>query len=373
MLQQLERASARPWELARALIKLYREERSANVALPLAKRLAIWRRGFTSVCHLYYDFDRRPIECYLPEYHRLVRASRINRRPEVLHDKLLFDAFFKAVLPTPRTLAWVSSGIVTPLAGDPRIDSPAALLGACRAYGRLAIKPFGESCGKGFHVLAWEDGRLTLDGAPLNEQAFLCLLRGARDVMVTEYVRQGEYAARIFPSATNTVRVLAMRDPLQNRRAFIAIAVHRFGTSRSAPADNFQRGGLTAEVDLASGIVGKAAGLTRGGALEWFSHHPETGAQIEGVRVPGWENIVQRLLAATEAYDFLDYVGWDVVAREDGFYVLEGNNHSSMTLLQVHRGLLADDRVRAFFEHHGVVRPRRNGRSWNTSWVPVRR
>lgn len=362
MLEKLERISARPWELIRTFIKLYRHDRRATFPIPLKTRLAMWRRGFVSECHLVYDFARNPIEHYLPEYHRLVRASRINRRPEVLHHKLLFEAFFKALLPIPRTLAWISGGVITPLVRDPWIDAPEALLAACRALGRLVVKPYGESGGKGFHVLAWEDGRCLLDGAPLSRETLAALVRGAGDLMVTEYAWQGEYAAGVYPHATNSIRVLVLRDPHRDRRAFIPIAVHRFGSSRSAPADNFQKGGFAAEVDLATGVVGKATTYPREGKLQWFSHHPETGAPIEGLRVPGWSIIVERLLAATEAYDFLDYVAWDVVARGDGFSVLEGNNHSGMIVLQVFRGLLADERVRAFLEHHRVIRPRRSRR-----------
>jgi len=35
--------------------------------------------------------------------------------------------------------------------------------------------------------------------------------------------------------------------------------------------------------------------------------------------------------------------------------VIEGNAFSDTDLLQTHEPLLADDRVRRFFEHHGVV------------------
>lgn len=312
---------------------------------------------------LIYDFERHPIEHYLPEYHRLVRTSRINRKPEVLHHKLLFEAFFKAHLPVPRTLAWINRGLITALVENPRIDSHRALLAACRELRRLVFKPFGESGGNGFHLLAWEDGRLLLDGSPVSEEQLLALERELRDCMITEFARQGEYAARVFHRATNSIRVLVLRDPYQGRRAFVPIAVHRFGSSRSAPVDSFQRGGFAAEVDLATGVLGKATTYPRTGKLEWFSRHPETGELIEGLRVPGWNAIVERLRAATEAYDFLDYVAWDVVAREDGFSVLEGNNHSGMIFLQVHRGLLADERVRAFFAYHHVIRQRKTGRT----------
>ncbi len=359
MLDHLERLSARPWQLIRGLIKLWRHDRRATFPVPLTTCLAMWRRGFPRECHLIYGLDRNPISNYLPEYHRVIRTSRINRRPEVLHDKLLFEAFFKGLLPVPATLAWISAGKIVPLLREPRIDSPEALREACRHLGRLVMKPFGESAGKGFHVLAWEQGRFLLDGSPAGEEALDALFRQATNYMVTEFAPNGEYAARIYPSSTNTVRVLVMRDPFRDRQAFVAVAVHRFGSRTSAPTDNFQRGGFGAEVDVASGVMGKATTYPKSGRMEWFSRHPETGALIEGVEVPGWSHLVERLLAATEAYDFLDYVGWDVAVREDGFNVVEANNHSGMVLLQVHRGLLADERVRAFFEYHRVIRPRR--------------
>jgi len=360
MLDDLERLSARPWQLIRGLIKLWRHDRRATFPVPLATRLAMWRRGFPRECHLMYRLDRNPVADYLPEYHRVIRTSRINRRPEVLHDKLLFEAFFKGLLPVPASLAWISAGgKIVPLLREPRMDSPEALREACRRLGRLAMKPFGESAGKGFHVLAWEQGGFLLDGSPASEEALDALFRQATNSMVTEFAPNGEYAARIFPGSTNTLRVLVMRDPLRDRQAFVAAAVHRFGSRSSAPTDNFQRGGFCAEVDVASGVMGKATTYPKSGRMEWFSRHPETGAPIEGVEVPGWRSLLERLLAATEAYDFLDYVGWDVAAREDGFSVVEANNHSGMVALQVHRGLLADERVRAFFEHHRVIRRRK--------------
>ena len=359
MLETLERASARPWQLIRGFIKLWRHDRRATFPIPLRTRLSMWVRGFPGECHLIYGLDRNRASDYLPEYHRVIRTPRINRKPEALHDKLLFEALFKGLLPVPRTLAWISGGRPTPLVQQPRVDSLEALLEVSRRYGRLVFKPYGESGGIGFYVLSWEGGNFALNGAPVNAEEIAHLLQRANNYMVTEFAPNGEYAARIYPYTTNTLRILTMRDPYQERRAFIAIAVHRFGSQRSRPTDNFERGGYSAEVDLITGRLKKATTYPHSGRLEWFSRHPETGAEIEGVQVPNWERLVQSLLAATEAYDFLDYVGWDVAVREDRFSVLEGNNHSGMVLLQVHRPLLADERVRAFYEYHRVIRRRR--------------
>jgi hypothetical protein len=43
------------------------------------------------------------------------------------------------------------------------------------------------------------------------------------------------------------------------------------------------------------------------------------------------------------------------VVTEDGFRILEGNKYPDVHILQVHRPLLADDRIRAFYRRHGVI------------------
>jgi hypothetical protein len=49
-------------------------------------------------------------------------------------------------------------------------------------------------------------------------------------------------------------------------------------------------------------------------------------------------------------------VGWDVMVTDDGFQVIEGNKFSDVQVLQVHRPLPDDRRVRDFYRH-GIIRP----------------
>jgi len=53
---------------------------------------------------------------------------------------------------------------------------------------------------------------------------------------------------------------------------------------------------------------------------------------------------------------FCPYIGWDLLVTDDDVVVLEGNDGPDLKLHQVHRPLLADPRIRRFYEHHGVVR-----------------
>lgn len=49
------------------------------------------------------------------------------------------------------------------------------------------------------------------------------------------------------------------------------------------------------------------------------------------------------------------YVGWDIIVTDDGYKIIEGNNYSDVNLLQIHRPLLADPRVRRFYLYHGII------------------
>lgn len=110
-------------------------------------------------------------------------------------------------------------------------------------------------------------------------------------------------------------------------------------------------------IDVATGTLGQGVSYPTAGKLVWQSHHPDTGAPIEGVRIPGWEGVRDGVLRAAKMLSFLPYLGWDVVVTDgnDGFTVVEGNTSLDLDLLQAHRPLLRDPEVRAFYEEEGVI------------------
>lgn len=173
------------------------------------------------------------------------------------------------------------------------------------------------------------------------------------DVIVSEFVEQHAYARTIAPMATNTVRLLTMIDP-DSGQPFIAAASHRFGTSSSAPADNFSSGGLAAAIDTETGRLGEVA-VRSPEVLKRGRSHPETGERITDVRVPDWSAVREVVLEAALTVSHLPYIGWDIVVTEDGPRILEGNHYPNVRTLQIHGPLLTDDRVESFYEHHGVV------------------
>jgi hypothetical protein len=48
----------------------------------------------------------------------------------------------------------------------------------------------------------------------------------------------------------------------------------------------------------------------------------------------------------------LEFAAWDMLPVDDGWCVIEGNDTMGVDVLQVHGGLLADDRIRQFMAYH---------------------
>jgi hypothetical protein len=177
---------------------------------------------------------------------------------------------------------------------------------------------------------------------------------GHDERLVCEFIEQAPYAAELYPGSANTLRMLSMWDP-ETDEPFVTFAVQRIGTERSAPVDNFSRGGLSAEVDLVSGELNQAVHSPYTGSLDWHDTHPETGAQIAGVEVPDWRALRDGILDIAAQFPQLPYVGWDVLITDEGeFTIIEANSCTDVTL-QVHRPLLDDPRARRFYEHHDII------------------
>jgi len=215
------------------------------------------------------------------------------------------------------------------------------------------LKPCSGSGGTGILVYAHRDGTHSVDGQALDEAALLDRLAG-EIWLVCAFLEQAGYARAVFQDATNTIRMLTLYDE-EAGEAFLARAVHKFGRRCTGAVDNWEKGGISARIDLASGRLGKGLCFHPEGRLRAYADHPDSSAPIEGMVVPGWPAVRDGLVELASKLPFLPYIGWDVVVTEDGYALIEGNNRPGVSSLQVHGPLLEDPRVRRFYERHHVV------------------
>lgn len=209
------------------------------------------------------------------------------------------------------------------------------------------------SGGKQVLLCESEDGAINVNGSRCTLNDTITAIEELEPAYASEYIEQHGYANEIFPKSTNTIRIVTMVDP-DTQKPFIPIAVHRIGTSGTGSVDNWSAGGLSAEVDVENGELSEAAQLDNG-LLRWHDTHPDTNNTISGKVIPRWDEVTETILKIILNRPHLQYVGFDVVVTDDSLKIVEANGNMDVDVLQVHRPLLSDDRVRRFYRHHGVI------------------
>ncbi|WP_435363071.1 sugar-transfer associated ATP-grasp domain-containing protein [Haloarchaeobius sp. DYHT-AS-18] len=344
------------------------------------EKLDLWRDGFQSQAATLYDFETHGRDAYLDDYSRYVQTKRINGRWSLaLDNKLLFHRLLEpfdehrpelyglvrdgqfhhltGAAPEPATARFGRSDGGTDQVATRGVDGRNAgsvVLERLQREGNLVLK--WTSGGGGNNVLlcqAMEEG-VRVDGDPVSRQSFERRVDSLSDYLVTELVGMDDYAYTLYPDSPNTIRALTMYDQ-QAGEPFLATAVHRIGTDESAPVDNWSAGGLSAQLDPDTGQLSPAARAPKFGWDGRREVHPDTETQIAGVTVPGWADIHDELLTMADELSYIPYIAWDIVVSAPGeFAVIEANNYTDVDLLQVHEPLLTDERVRRFYETHGV-------------------
>lgn len=317
------------------------------VSMPPRRRLSLWRRGFTSPAETMYDFQTHGQEAYLSERQRIRLYREANGGHRYLLDDKLSQYWMMADYPEhrPEAFGFVDRGYVhgiagTTFEGDPR---PVAewLPGAVREHSKLVLKQLRGLGGSEVVVCEYDDG-FVVDAESVTEREMCETVADLSGYVVTEYVDQHAYADDLYPHAANTIRMLTLWDD-ETGELHVPIAIHRIGTERSRPIDNWSAGGLSVEIDLETGELGRATRKPHGDSLRWYEDHPDTGAPIAGTRVPHWDAVRETVERIAKENTNIPLLGWDVLLDESGTpVVLEVNTGTDVDLLQVHQPLLAD-------------------------------
>lgn len=316
----------------------------------------LWRRGFVSARHAQYGLaDNDPAE-FLSDTVTLSFPGLADRRVAViLANKLAFHEVlslqFAKYLPALNGL--LLDGHYVSLAVGDAPPGEGGLIDLLQKVGAVVVEPISATGGRGVRILRRDDDGLWVNGKPSSAGAVERLERQLDGYLVSEFLEQHCYAAAVFPATPNTVR-LAMFRPTQEE-PFLAAAVHRFGTVQSGAVDSTSQKGVSSLIDLAKGTLGPAAWVGSDGTRCSAASHPDTGAQVEGVLVPFWEELTRVVRDLSDTFPYLPVVGWDMLITRGGPRIIKGNHFMGPTLIQLHQPLLADPRVRAFFGDHGLL------------------
>ncbi len=351
----------------RCAIRLLREIRAEAVfrgAIPWRQRLRAWRLGFRPVYAAVYGLDDNDPALFVPDFAYAYRCYRMNGfwNPIVGNKLVVSNVLAAHGIPHPPVLGVVSHGRLIAHATAPRQTNAALLEHWTEGQSPVVFRPHWSGGGEGVFFVHREEREWLVNGRSATAADLHSLLGGLDRYIATAFVEQAEYARRIYPRTTNTLRVLTLID---DDGPFVANVVHRFGTSRSYPIDNFHqgRGGICADVNLPENTLGKALSLGNRRERIWHDVHPESGSRIEGVSIVGLDRALEGVLEAARCFPEATCVGWDLVITDAGYSVLEANAPPGIVVSQAHGPLLAHPRVAAYFRTHGFRVPNGTRRS----------
>ncbi|MDB3935091.1 hypothetical protein N9383_00045 [Granulosicoccus sp.] len=240
-------------------------------------------------------------------------------------------------LPTPTIVA-----ILGNVSGDSNdIPHPSSeeqlgeVLYRCGA-GAYVIKPFKGIHGSDIMRIKISDKGLFSDTdraliAGLIKQDF----KGGNTYVVQKCLQPHKDLRVIMPAeGLGTVRMVTVRDG-QTAKLFAACVKIPTGSNF---VDNFQggaSGNLLVAVDLKSHRLKTPFGSDENELVIPVTNHPDSGMTLEGLEFPRWQDMVNTVLAAADAFDEFHSVGWDVALCHDGPCLIEANWNWACNILQV--------------------------------------
>jgi len=240
-------------------------------------------------------------------------------------DKSAFCDYCAAqAIPSARVLAVAESGEVT--LREPR-ESPVW-------RGDIIMKPNRGSNGAGFYRwLAQSDG--TFMGA-LGEAVSLdaVLAQVARvsrraPMLVQQRLVNDAVTAGLTGGGLATLRVLTGRDA-EGRVEVIGAAMKL--PVGAALVDNFQRGNVLAQIDIATGTM-----VSGQYWYQWHTPietHPDTGQKFVGMITPQWRECVELALATHATHLTAVIVAFDIAQTPEGPVIVEVNGRGDLAMLQ---------------------------------------
>lgn len=304
--------------------------------------------GFLADQWMLYDFDHNDKGEYLSEFD-WYRSRYINEPFDyVLNNKIVASEVLQQYVRVPKNFVICSRGHVTSF--DSKPISTDEILELIRREKLVFIKPYAAGKGTGVNSLGYDGESYLIDREKCTAEQIVKHLKGRDNWYISESMHQHEYLNKIYDQTVNTIRMITLRDIHTN--AFkIFFAVQRIGTFATIPVDNGSRGGLVANIDLATGTLSEARCLHNRNV---YKVHPDSGAPIEGVVIPNWDAIKEEMLALANKMPYMHFIAWDILITESGeVCIIEGNTSSGVNIIQLwggqRHGELGD-----FYRHHGI-------------------
>lgn len=191
----------------------------------------------------------------------------------------------------------------------------------CENKKHFIIKPRAEGQGRGIEKI---------DLYHIQDLKELFEKLKEKEVILEEMIAQDGSVAEFNPSTVNTIRVNIFKS---DKKINIINAAIRFGKGEQIVTDNLSTGGITANIDIETGII-YTLGVDK--LLNTYICHPTSQKQIIGFTIPYWAKVKEYVIELSEKTPNVRYIGWDIVIKKEGeLLTIEGNDRANPDIQQI--------------------------------------
>lgn len=316
---------------------------------PLFRRLWLSFHGFVPDQYAIYDFKHCSYKNYLSEFD-WYRSRRINGKDAyILNNKIVCAQMIGQYASIPETYFLKKEKNI--LSNNGSFVNDDFLIQCLKEKKKSIFKPINTGKGKHIFLIEFKDNAFHINGKIFKENELLSILHSKKDWFISEYIEQAAFLKSLFAASTNTLRMITVRDEKTN--AFdVLFSVLRIGRNSSVPVDNASQGGLVAKVDLKTGELSEAKSLHN---TEVYINHPDSDSLIKGVVIPDWKKLKESIISLSERFPYLDFIAWDILLVDDGFYVIEANASSGVNIVQIWGGQ-RNGKLGNIYRYHGIIK-----------------
>lgn len=176
--------------------------------------------------------------------------------------------------------------------------------------------------------------RLETNGVDVHDLYDSLIKNKSFHYIVEEEITQISALKKFHPWSINTIRIVTLYDNI-NDCVHIINARIRLGNNKNS-VDNLHYGGIGANIDILTGVINTEG---RDSNNNKYTYHPITGVQIVGFKIPYWKECIEYAKKAARHIPNVRYIGWDIVIKEDGSFILiEANDNADHDFQQLFCG-----------------------------------
>lgn len=210
---------------------------------------------------------------------------------------------------------------------------------------KLVFKHTYSDGGKGFLLFEYKQKKIFCNNEVKSSEEFFNTINTLKNYIVTEYIYQHHYSNKVAPKSLNTIRFQILTNSDTNKNEVVR-CYHKFGC-QGATYDT----GILTYINPLTGIS-KGEGCTnqknKNRHHEKDIIHPDSQIPMKNFEIYKFHKTKEKILAITESFPFLCFLGIDVAITQDGFKIIEINSLTGLPGIQ-QDGLLKNEVAKKFF------------------------